>query len=53
MSGGRFYGVGIGPGDRVGVRISSGTLDLYVSILSVLMIGAAYVPVDVDDPGRR
>ncbi|KAK2606337.1 hypothetical protein QQS21_003268 [Conoideocrella luteorostrata] len=43
----------IGVGDRVGVRISSGTLDLYVSILAVLTAGAAYVPVDVDDPDER
>jgi amino acid adenylation domain-containing protein len=44
---------GIGAGDRVGVRVSSGTTDLYVSILSVLAIGAAYVPVDFDDPEDR
>ena len=44
---------GVGPGDKVGVRVSSGSVDLYVSILSVLMIGAAYVPVDVDDPDER
>ncbi|WP_300681364.1 Pls/PosA family non-ribosomal peptide synthetase [Nocardioides sp.] len=44
---------GIGPGDKVGVRISSGTLDLYVAILGVLFAGAAYVPVDADDPEER
>ncbi|KAK6610296.1 NRPS protein [Botrytis cinerea] len=44
---------GIGAGDRVGIRVSSGTTDLYVSILSVLAIGAAYVPVDIDDPEER
>ncbi|GAA4394897.1 Pls/PosA family non-ribosomal peptide synthetase [Brevibacterium sp. NPDC049920] len=48
-----LHEAGVGPGDKVGVRVSSGTLDLYVSILSVLMIGAAYVPVDVDDPDER
>ncbi|WP_307828069.1 Pls/PosA family non-ribosomal peptide synthetase [Nocardioides sp. SYSU D00038] len=44
---------GIGPGDRVGVRVSSGTTDLYVAILGILLAGAAYVPVDVDDPDER
>ncbi len=34
-------------GDRVGIRIDSGTADLYVAILAVLRVGAAYVP------GRR
>ncbi|MGW2813428.1 Pls/PosA family non-ribosomal peptide synthetase [Streptomyces sp. NPDC001415] len=44
---------GIGPGDRVGVRIPSGTCDLYLAILAVLLCGAAYVPVDADDPEER
>ena len=44
---------GVGPGDRVGVRIPSGTAELYVAILAVLHAGAAYVPVDVDDPDAR
>jgi non-ribosomal peptide synthetase-like protein len=44
---------GVGPGDRVGVRIPSGTADLYVAILGVLRSGAAYVPVDADDPAAR
>ena len=44
---------GVGPGDRVGVRVSSGSTDLYTAILGVLMVGAAYVPVDVDDPDER
>ncbi|WP_329142652.1 amino acid adenylation domain-containing protein [Streptomyces sp. NBC_01456] len=44
---------GIGPGDRVGVRVPSGTADLYLSILAVLRSGAAYVPVDADDPHAR
>ncbi len=38
---------GITPGRPVGVRIPSGTVDLYVAILGVLAAGAAYVP------GRR
>ena len=44
---------GIGVGDRVGVRVPSGTVDLYVAILAVLAAGAAYVPVDADDPDER
>ncbi|MEU5674975.1 amino acid adenylation domain-containing protein, partial [Micromonospora sp. NPDC047753] len=44
---------GIGVGDRVGVRISSGRAELYVAILGVLAAGAAYVPVDADDPEER
>ncbi len=40
-------------GDRVGVRIPSGTAELYVTILAVLYAGAAYVPVDADDPDER
>ena len=44
---------GIGRGDRVGVRIKSGTTDLYVAIMGVLVAGAAYVPVDADDPDER
>ncbi len=44
---------GVGPGDRVGVRMPSGTQALYLGILSVLAAGAAYVPVDADDPEER
>ncbi|WP_265442928.1 Pls/PosA family non-ribosomal peptide synthetase [Flexivirga meconopsidis] len=46
-------GLGIGPGHKVGVRINSGTTDLYVAILGTLLAGAAYVPVDADDPDER
>ncbi len=46
-------GLGVGPGDKVGVRIKSGTTDLYVAIMGVLLAGAAYVPVDADDPDER
>jgi len=49
----RLTAGGIGPGDRVGVRISSGHNDLYVAILGTLQAGAAYVPVDADDPDER
>ncbi|GAA0189225.1 non-ribosomal peptide synthetase [Cytobacillus oceanisediminis] len=45
--------VGVGRGARVGVRVSSGTTDLHVAILGVLLAGAAYVPIDVDDPPER
>lgn len=49
----RLADAGIGAGDRVGVRVPSGTVDLYVSILAVLAAGAAYVPVDAEDPDER
>jgi non-ribosomal peptide synthetase-like protein len=49
----RLRGRGIGATDRVGVRLTSGTNDLYVAILGVLHAGAAYVPVDADDPDER
>jgi non-ribosomal peptide synthetase-like protein len=49
----RLRAIGIGPGDRVGVRVASGTADLYIAILGVLHAGAAYVPVDADDPPAR
>ena len=41
------------PGDRVGIRIPSGTSELYEGILGILHSGAAYVPVDADDPESR
>ncbi|SDW23817.1 non-ribosomal peptide synthetase terminal domain of unknown function [Amycolatopsis xylanica] len=44
---------GVGVGDRVGIRISSGTAELYIAILATLTVGAAYVPVDADDPEER
>jgi non-ribosomal peptide synthetase-like protein len=44
---------GVCRGDRVGVRIPSGTTDLYVAITGILVAGAAYVPVDHDDPDER
>ena len=45
--------LGVGRGDKVGVRIPSGTADLYVAIMGILLAGAAYVPVDADDPDER
>lgn len=50
---GRLRAAGVERGDRVGVRMPSGTRELYLSILGVLAAGAAYVPVDVDDPEER
>ena len=50
---GRLHAAGVGPGDRVGIRLPSGTADLYLAILGVLAAGAAYVPVDLDDPDER
>jgi non-ribosomal peptide synthetase-like protein len=49
----RLRRAGIARGGRVGVRMPSGSVDLYVSILGVLAAGAAYVPVDLDDPPER
>ncbi len=44
---------GVRRGDRVGIRMPSGSFSLYVAILSILQVGAAYVPVDADDPEER
>ena len=44
---------GIGRGDRIGIRMPSGSYALYVAILATLASGAAYVPVDADDPDER
>ncbi|MDQ0146473.1 non-ribosomal peptide synthetase-like protein [Pseudarthrobacter niigatensis] len=52
-TGRRLHLAGLGAGDRIGVRIPSGTSELYVSILAILLVGAAYVPVDADDPEER
>ncbi len=49
----RLTALGVGPGDRVGIRATSGRADLYLSVLAVLRAGAAYVPVDRDDPDER
>ena len=45
--------LGVGRGDRVGIRVPSGTAELYVAIIGVLHAGAAYVAVDADDPPAR
>ncbi|MBA8815610.1 non-ribosomal peptide synthetase-like protein [Microbacterium halimionae] len=49
----RLYDAGVRRGDRVGVRVASGSKELYISILGILAAGAAYVPVDADDPDER
>ncbi|MGF1429202.1 Pls/PosA family non-ribosomal peptide synthetase [Kitasatospora sp. LaBMicrA B282] len=49
----RLAAAGVGLGDRVGIRVPSGTNELYVGILATLAAGAAYVPVDAEDPQER
>jgi non-ribosomal peptide synthetase component F len=49
----RLHQAGLGAGDKIGVRIPSGTNELYIAVLAILLIGAAYVPVDADDPDER
>ncbi|WP_440709528.1 Pls/PosA family non-ribosomal peptide synthetase [Herbiconiux sp. YIM B11900] len=48
-----LHAAGVRRGDRVGIRMESGRRELYISILAVLAAGAAYVPVDADDPQER
>ena len=49
----RLLAHGVRRGDRVGVRMPSGERQLYIAILGILAAGAAYVPVDADDPQER
>ena len=49
----RLQAAGVRRGDRVGIRMASGSRELYVSILGIMAAGAAYVPVDADDPEER
>lgn len=49
----RLGEAGVRRGDRVGIRMPSGGVDLYVAVLAALHVGAAYVPVDHDDPPER
>ncbi|WP_165223862.1 non-ribosomal peptide synthetase [Aquisphaera insulae] len=44
--------LGVRPGGVVGVRIARST-EFIVATLAVLRCGAAYLPIDVDAPGRR
>ncbi|MFT4086335.1 MAG: amino acid adenylation domain-containing protein, partial [Gordonia sp. (in: high G+C Gram-positive bacteria)] len=50
---GRLAALGLGHGDRIGIRMPSGRRGLYIAILATLYAGAAYVPVDADDPDER
>jgi len=49
----RLRAEGVERGGRVGIRMPSGSRDLYIAVLAVLAAGAAYVPVDADDPDER
>lgn len=49
----RLHEAGVRRGDRIGVRMPSGSKELYIAILGILAAGAAYVPVDADDPDER
>ena len=50
---GELHANGVRRGDRIGVRMISGSRDLYIAILATIAAGAAYVPVDADDPDER
>ncbi|MFJ2620680.1 Pls/PosA family non-ribosomal peptide synthetase [Glutamicibacter sp. NPDC087344] len=49
----QLWSMDVGAGDRVGVRVPSGSKNLYIAILGALFAGAAYVPVDADEPDER
>ncbi len=49
----RLATLGVGRGDRVGIRLPTGGAELHLWILAALALGAAYVPVDFDDPPDR
>src|ERR1035437_6597064 len=44
---------GIGPGRRIGIRMTSGKANVYIGILAILFAGGAYVPVDREDSEER
>jgi len=48
----RLANEGVGPGDAVGIRLDPG-IDMVVSILAILKLGAAYVPLDPAYPAER
>ncbi|WP_440115897.1 amino acid adenylation domain-containing protein [Paenibacillus sp. QZ-Y1] len=48
----RLEEAGVKPGDRVGVCLERATV-LYSSLLAVLKVGAAYVPIDPEYPAER
>ena len=49
----RLHEAGVRRGDRVGVRMASGSRELYIAILGAMAAVAAYVPVVADDPEVR
>ncbi|GLF92746.1 non-ribosomal peptide synthetase [Streptomyces yaizuensis] len=49
---GRLTAAGVGPGDRVGIRLPRGP-EVLAATLGVLRTGAAYVPLDPDQPAAR
>lgn len=49
----KLHEAGVRRGDRVGVRMASGSKALYIAILATMRAGAAYVPVDADDADER
>jgi len=49
----RLRASNIARGDRVGIRVPSGTAELYIAVLGVLLAGAVYIPVDFADPEER
>jgi pyochelin synthetase len=48
----RLVGAGCGPRDRVAVIMNKGW-EQVVSVLAVLMVGAAYLPIDTNQPQAR
>lgn len=48
----RLAAIGVGAGDTVAVRLPKG-VDQAIAVLGVLAAGAAYVPINVDDPAAR
>lgn len=49
----RLHLAGIGRGDRVGIQVPTGSMQVYVAILAVVFSGAAYVPVDWEETQER
>ncbi|MDH6136209.1 mycobactin peptide synthetase MbtE [Kitasatospora sp. MAA4] len=49
---GRLAGLGVRPGDRVGVSVGH-SVELLVALLGILTAGAVYVPLDADYPAQR
>jgi amino acid adenylation domain-containing protein len=48
----RLVHLGVGPGDRVGMRLHK-SIDGVVTLFGALKAGAAYVPVDAESPAAR